>query len=224
MAAIPTARRGFMRRAAETYLPLLDMIGEAALHRARPALTIGLTPVLLEQLAHPRFKKGFVAYLKERMDRARQDRKEFEKKQRAALRLPGPALGGVVRAQPRDLRADRSRTSPAEFAARCREGHIELLTSNATHAYMPLLLNDEMITAQMTLGTLTSEKRLGLQAARDVAAGMRLSADLGALAAGRALRQSALPAGPGAVHRRRRRRPLLRRHPPDHAEPAAGSV
>ena len=28
--------------AAETYLPLLDVIGEAALHKARPALTIGL--------------------------------------------------------------------------------------------------------------------------------------------------------------------------------------
>src|SRR3954462_6245675 len=49
--------------AAETYLPILDMIGEVALNNARPALTIGLTPVLLEQLAHPRFKSGFVDYL-----------------------------------------------------------------------------------------------------------------------------------------------------------------
>src|SRR5262250_1924540 len=59
--------------AAETYLPILDMVGEAALLRARPALTIGLTPVLLEQLAHERFKTGFVAYLTERRDRATAD-------------------------------------------------------------------------------------------------------------------------------------------------------
>src|SRR5512145_3277974 len=65
--------------AAETYLPLLDMIGEVALNRARPGLTIGLTPVLLEQLSHERFKTGFVAYLNERMGRAREDRREFEK-------------------------------------------------------------------------------------------------------------------------------------------------
>ena len=52
--------------AAETYLPLLDMIGECALLKARPALTIGLTPILLEQLAHDRFKVGFVEYLTER--------------------------------------------------------------------------------------------------------------------------------------------------------------
>src|ERR1043165_9350496 len=66
--------------AAETYLPILDMIGGVALNQARPTLTIGLTPVLLEQLAHERFKGGFVAYLNERMDRARQDRKEFQSK------------------------------------------------------------------------------------------------------------------------------------------------
>src|ERR1700730_2603471 len=65
--------------AAETYLPILDMIGEVAILKARPALTIGLTPVLLEQLAHERFKTGLVAYLNERMDRARADRAEFAK-------------------------------------------------------------------------------------------------------------------------------------------------
>src|SRR6476469_10864319 len=65
--------------AAETYLPILDMIGEVALHKSRPAMTIGLTPVLLEQLSHERFKTGFVAYLEGRMDRAVADRKGFEK-------------------------------------------------------------------------------------------------------------------------------------------------
>ena len=65
--------------AAETYLPLLDMIGEVALHRARPGLTIGLTPVLLEQLAHERFKTGFVAYLHERMEHAARDQARFDR-------------------------------------------------------------------------------------------------------------------------------------------------
>src|SRR5687768_4936010 len=66
--------------AAETYLPLLDVIGEVALHKARPALTVGLTPVLLEQLSHDHFKTGFVQYLNERMERCRQDRAGFERK------------------------------------------------------------------------------------------------------------------------------------------------
>src|SRR5437763_9131945 len=63
--------------AAETYLPLLDMIGACAINNARPAITMGLTPVLLEQLTHERFKTGFVQYLTERMQRAAQDRREF---------------------------------------------------------------------------------------------------------------------------------------------------
>ncbi len=148
--------------AAETYLPLLDMIGEVALHKARPALTIGITPVLLEQLAHPRFKKGFAAYLLERMDRARQDRKEFEGKNEAHFAY----LAGRWEqwyGHNLEIFERMKQDIPGEFAARCREGHIELLTSNATHAYMPLLLNDEMIAAQMTLGTLTSEKHFGFR-------------------------------------------------------------
>jgi 1,4-alpha-glucan branching enzyme len=148
--------------AAETYLPLLDVIGEVALHKVRPALTIGLTPVLLEQLAHAHFKSGFVAYLNERMDRARQDRKTFEQKNEThfaelATRWEetyARALASFERIG-RDL--------PGQFASRAREGHIQVLTSNATHAYMPLLLNDQSIRAQMSCGVATSQKHLGLK-------------------------------------------------------------
>jgi len=47
--------------AAETYLPLIELLDELATHDIRSALTIGLTPVLLEQLASARFKTGFIA-------------------------------------------------------------------------------------------------------------------------------------------------------------------
>src|SRR5215210_4862919 len=61
--------------ASETYMPILEMVGEVALYGRRAALTIGLTPVLLEQLGHPRFKTQFVKYLEERRDRALGDQK-----------------------------------------------------------------------------------------------------------------------------------------------------
>src|SRR5687767_27764 len=63
--------------AAETYLPLLDVLREITKQNVRPALTIGLTPVLLEQLAHGRFKTGFVDYLGERVARSKADRQHF---------------------------------------------------------------------------------------------------------------------------------------------------
>src|SRR5437660_304051 len=64
--------------AAETYLPLLELLDELATHDLRDALTIGLTPVLLEQLGNPHFKTGFTAYLNERMEQAELDAREFE--------------------------------------------------------------------------------------------------------------------------------------------------
>src|ERR1700746_1668620 len=64
--------------AAETYLPLLDVIENVIGHKGAPALTIGLPPILLEQLSHDHFKPGFVAFLDDRMERARQDRRFFE--------------------------------------------------------------------------------------------------------------------------------------------------
>jgi 1,4-alpha-glucan branching enzyme len=147
--------------AAETYLPILDMIGAVALNKGRPAITIGLTPILLEQLAHERFKEGFVAYLKERMERAKADRGEFEKTNQLHFAYLAKRweewFGGTLE------RFEKiGRDIPGEFGKRFREGHIQLLTSNATHAYMPLLLNDEMMKAQMSAGVSTSKKHLGI--------------------------------------------------------------
>ena len=45
--------------AAETYLPLLAMIAECRQLNAEPRITLGLTPILLEQLDHEHFKQGF---------------------------------------------------------------------------------------------------------------------------------------------------------------------
>ncbi|HEX2972709.1 MAG TPA: hypothetical protein VHP11_10275 [Tepidisphaeraceae bacterium] len=148
--------------AAETYMPLLDMIGEVALLRGRAALTIGLTPVLLEQLAHERFKAGFVKYLEERRSRAIEDRKGFEKENNlhfAYLATRWEQWYDKLLTRFNEINRDM----PGEFAKRFREGHIQILTSNATHAYMPLILNDQALNAQMAAGTATSEKRLGFK-------------------------------------------------------------
>jgi 1,4-alpha-glucan branching enzyme len=148
--------------AAETYMPLLDMVGEIALYRGRPALTIGLTPVLLEQLAHERFKTGFVDYLKERRDRAIADRKGFEQENNRHFAYLATRWEQWY--EKLLLRFDEiGRDIPAEYGKRCREGHIQILTSNATHCYLPLVLTDESIRAQMAAGTYTSEKRLGFK-------------------------------------------------------------
>jgi 1,4-alpha-glucan branching enzyme len=148
--------------AAETYLPILDMIGECALHKARPGLTIGLTPVLLEQLSHERFKAGFPEYLNERAERAAADRKEFEHS--GQLHFAYLASQWEKWFHDRLQHFQRIRGDiPGEFARLFREGHIQILTSNATHAYMPLMLNDQSLAAQMSAGVASSQHRLGIK-------------------------------------------------------------
>ena len=148
--------------AAETYLPLLDMIGEVALHNTRPALTVGLTPVLLEQLGSDYFKSGFVRYLKERAERTRRDGAEFESAGDSHFVYLAERWANWYEGRLQHFERI-ARDIPGEFAKRRVEGHIQILTSNATHAYMPLLLNDAMLKAQMAAGTSTSEKWLGFK-------------------------------------------------------------
>src|SRR5581483_3868902 len=108
--------------AAETYLPLLDVIGEVALHKTRPALTVGLTPVLLEQLCREHFKTGFVAYLNERIERARADRSEFERKNEAHFAWLAERWETWYAARLQHFERI-GRDIPAQFAQRFREGH-----------------------------------------------------------------------------------------------------
>ena len=149
--------------AAETYLPVLEAVDDTASHRARPALTIGLTPVLLEQLAHERFRAGFVEYLNERADRARHDRREFET-HADPHRVYLAERWEKWFARKLEQFEKAGRDIPGAFARHAREGHVQLLTSNATHAYMPLLLNDEMLKAQMLCGVATTQRHLGTRA------------------------------------------------------------
>ncbi|MGA3067056.1 MAG: 1,4-alpha-glucan branching protein domain-containing protein [Tepidisphaeraceae bacterium] len=146
--------------AAETYLPMLEMIGQCALYKARPAITMGLTPILLEQLANARFKSGMVAYSKERAERAKRDREEFERGGQPHMAY----LAGKWEQWYRDRLAhfDRiDRDIVGEYSRRAAEGHIQILTGCATHAYLPLLLNDQSIRAQLAAGTAVSRRRLG---------------------------------------------------------------
>ena len=148
--------------AAETYLPLLELLDELAGHDVRFGLTVGLTPVLLEQLASDHFKERFVVYLHERGDLARHDAREFDRKGDA--QLAGLARRWVT------FYADRLaafegfvRDLPAAFARHHRDGRIEILTSAATHAYLPLLTHDAAINAQLRAGMASSERHLGLR-------------------------------------------------------------
>ncbi len=64
---------------AETYIPLLDALYDLVEEGYTPKLTIGLTPILLEQLADGDVLEHFEHYLEERMTLAQEDIRRFSK-------------------------------------------------------------------------------------------------------------------------------------------------
>jgi 1,4-alpha-glucan branching enzyme len=148
--------------AAETYLPLLTTLDECEFFKGNPRLTLGLTPILLEQLSQDYFKKGFERYIEDRIERARSDHAEFKKRgdpHLAWLATRWEEWYGNLGEQFEKI----GRNIPKAYAARAARGFVELLTSTATHAYTPLLLEDSAIRAQMRAGVASSERILGLR-------------------------------------------------------------
>lgn len=147
--------------AAETYLPILTIIDECVFFNATPRLALGLTPVLLEQLAHEHFKQGFEHYLEDRIQQATADRNDFEKIDNGHMvYLAGKWIEIFTRQLAQFYALDRD--IPRAFAERAQKGYLEVLTSSATHSYMPLLCEDASIRAQVRAGVASSKRILGL--------------------------------------------------------------
>lgn len=146
---------------AETYVPLLAALTD--LHEAGvPArVTLGITPVLLEQLADELIKEHFVEYVNQEIEGATADIERFEKENNQHFlylahfyldwyrqilstyidRFGGDLIGGFRRLQD--------------------AGMVEILTSAATHPYLPLMQRDSTIAAQLAIGKRTTERHFG---------------------------------------------------------------
>ncbi len=136
----------------ESYLPLLSVLKRLSLQGIAPKVTIGLTPVLLEQLAYPHFTSHFLAYLEQKSEAARRDRRLFtDRNERYLARLASlweefyqRAASGFVH--------DLSSNIVKAFHQLQKAGQVEILASAATHAYLPLLGFDESVRAQVEIG------------------------------------------------------------------------
>lgn len=146
--------------AAETWMPLLEVLDTCRAEGLRPAWTVGLMPILLEQLRSPRFVSGFLEWLVEGEEQAARDQAEFEAAGQGHLAW----LATTHQRRHRELAEHFERIGrdiPGALNAAAEEGLIELLTSNATHGYQPLILHDSCARAQIRAGVATSERHLG---------------------------------------------------------------
>jgi len=147
--------------AADCYIPLLWMLEELAHEKVPARIVISLSPVLLEQLADDRFKQWFDDYLQHKMHWAAENEREF----RSSGGEHPAFLARRWRERYQALRDSfcnrYHHDLPAAFRRHQEAGHIEIMTSAATHAYLPLLREDGSVQLQVKLAVATYEKHFG---------------------------------------------------------------
>lgn len=133
--------------AAETYLPILRVFEELIAEGNKPKMTIGLSPVLCEQLADQSFKEEFVSYLEQKIEAARLDAAEFYKYDQTNM-LGVAQYWERFYADTRDHFNRLKQDILPQFRKLQDEGYLEIITCGATHGYYPLLSHDESLQVQ----------------------------------------------------------------------------
>lgn len=137
--------------ALDTYLPLLDTLDRLAVEGVPAPLTIGITPVLANQLASPDFRTELEAYFTQRLETCAEAEESLETTGDSHL-LP---LAHFWRSHLLGLRQVFHREGSdliAAFRRHLEAGRVELISSGATHGFLPLLARDESIRLQLMLG------------------------------------------------------------------------
>lgn len=147
--------------ATETYIPLLQTLYDMKDEGVKFRLTIGITPILAEQLADADVRDHLDLYLDERIEAAKQDMVFFETKGTADphLRYLAEWYKKWFESVKRDFDERFNRDMIGAFRRLQDEGYIEIITCAATHGYLPLLSRDSAIVGQLKAG-IASYKRL----------------------------------------------------------------
>ncbi len=146
--------------AAETYLPLIQVLKELIDEGIKPHLTVDISPVLAEQLADDSFKEEFDEYLKQKITAAGKDAEEFYKYDQSHLLEMAHFWEGFYQnlldqfnAINRDIVGELRRLQDA--------GYLEIMTCAATHGYLPLLSRDESLQAQIKAAFKSHRRHFG---------------------------------------------------------------
>lgn len=146
---------------AETYVPLLNALYDLREEGVRYRLTIGVTPVLAEQLADPLIVDHFVEYTTERAAKAAKDIERFEQAGDETFRDLARFYHHWYARVLTSFQDRFGKDLLGAFRALQDEGLVELATSAATHGYLPLLARDSSIHGQLRTGVETYRRHFG---------------------------------------------------------------
>jgi 1,4-alpha-glucan branching enzyme len=139
----------------ETYIPLLNMVADLWDEGIPAKITIGITPILAEQIADAHLNAGFVKYLEGRIEAAKQDEDRFGPRGES----PSPnhyQLAKFYLNWFQKIHDDYHKRWNKDIIGGFRKyqdlGAIEITTSAATHGFSPLLATDESLNCQFKVG------------------------------------------------------------------------
>jgi 1,4-alpha-glucan branching enzyme len=147
--------------ASETYLPLLNALYDLKESGYPIKLTLGLTPVLAEQLADPLVLDHFEIYLEQNIEAAESDIARFQRADEPHLEYLATFFrdwyGNILTT----FRDRFGRDVVGAFKKLQDEGYLEIITSAATHGYLPLLSRDSSIYGQLKAGVESYRRLFG---------------------------------------------------------------
>jgi 1,4-alpha-glucan branching enzyme len=147
--------------AAESYLPLLDVFYRLRDEGVSAPVNVSFTPVLMEQLKSESFGPNFKNYLKMKTEIARKDRVYFEKGGNKTMSRLAATWESWYEKLLSQFAGRYGEDIIAAYRGLQDDGCVEVMTSAATHGYLPLLSRDDSIRAQVRQGRLVYEKYFG---------------------------------------------------------------
>ncbi len=147
--------------AAETYLPLLSVCHRLVSEDISPKITLGLTPVLVEQLRDPSFQDELSDYLRGKVKTAQENQEQFRRDGNYHMAYLARYWEDWYSLGLRDFEERYRRDIVGAFAALQDAGHLEIITSSATHGYSALLSQDTSLQAQVKQGIAAYEGHFG---------------------------------------------------------------
>lgn len=145
----------------ESYLPLLDILFEMRDRGIKFEFTIGFTPILLDQLADPDIQQNFIKYCDDKLERAHKDVELYNNSGDVRRKELAKFYSSVYHQCLESFHNKHKKSIIASLKALQDEGYIEVITSAATHSYLPLLATDSSIYAQIKVGIDTYTRHFG---------------------------------------------------------------
>jgi 1,4-alpha-glucan branching enzyme len=148
--------------ALETYIPLLDALYDLKREGCPYKLTLGITPVLVDQLADSLVIDHMAEFIEDKVSRAQADVNRFEKAGEDHLLYLARFYLDRYRHVLDSFNERFGRKIVSAFKQLQDEGYVEIATSAATHAYLPLLERDSSIYGQLRVGKESYQRHFGI--------------------------------------------------------------